>query len=332
MTPFIKPVLALAVPAIFGALSLGAGAQELQLTVGAQESGTAQWEMEVITSRGLAEKHGLDLELRPLADSRAGQIALQSGAVDVILSDFYWVSIQRNRGNMVTMVPHSLAVGGLMTMPDSGIESVEDLSGTLIAVAGGPVDKSWLTLQAYYNATTGGDLLDEIEARYGAPPLINELLASGQADATLNYWHWNARAKAAGAVEVISVAEMLSELGIEEQPPLLGWTFTDETAQTKPDAIRAFLDASFEAKQLLLTDDAVWEDLRELMGAAEDDALFTALRDDYREGIVTRYDPTAMDAAENTFALMAEYGGSELVGDVPTLAEGTFWEGYSRSP
>jgi NitT/TauT family transport system substrate-binding protein len=332
MTPFTKPVLALAVPVIFGALSLGAGAQELQLTVGAQESGTAQWEMQVITSLGLAEKHNLDLDLRPLADSRAGQIALQSGAVDVILSDFYWVSIQRNQGNMVTMVPHSLAVGGLMTMPDSGIETVEDLSGTLIAVAGGPVDKSWLTLQAYYNATTGGDLLAEVEARYGAPPLINELLASGQANATLNYWHWNARAKAAGAVQVISVAEMLSELGIVEQPPLLGWTFTDETAEAKPDAIRAFLDASFEAKQLLLTDDAVWEDLRELMGAAEDDALFTALRDDYREGIVTRYDPSAMDAAEQTFALMTEYGGSELVGDEPTLAEGTFWEGYSRSP
>lgn len=332
MTSLSKPVLAFAVLAGVSMLALGAVAQELQLTVGAQESGTAQWEMEVITSRGLAEKHGLDLELRPLADSRAGQIALQAGAVDMILSDFVWVSIQRNQGNMVTMVPHSLAVGGLMTQPDSGVESVEDLSGTTIGVAGGPVDKSWVTLQAYYNSLTGGDLVDEVEERYGAPPLINELLATGQADATLNFWHWNARARAAGAIEVISVADMLAEMGIEEQPPLLGWTFTDETAGTKPDAIRAFLDASFEAKDLLLNDDAVWEDLRELMGAAGDDALFTALRDDYREGIVTRYDPAAMDSAQRSFELMAEYGGSELVGDVPTLAEGTFWEGYSRSP
>jgi NitT/TauT family transport system substrate-binding protein len=327
-----KPVLAFAAPALLGALVLNASAQELQLTVGMQESGTAQWEIEVITALGLAEKHNLDLELRPLADSRAGQIALQAGAVDVILSDFVWVSIQRNQGNMVTMVPHSLAVGGLMTAPDSGIDGVEDLPGHTVAVAGGPVDKSWITLQAFYNSVTGGNLLDEVEARYGAPPLVNELLASGQADATLNFWHWNARAKAAGEVEVISVAEMLSEMGVGDQPPLLGWTFTDATAQAKPEAIRAFLDASFEAKDLLLNDDAVWQDLRELMGAAEDDALFTVLRDDYRAGIVTSYDPDAMDSAERSFALMAQYGGAELVGDVPTLAEGTFWEGYSRSP
>src|SRR5690606_40526065 len=62
-----------------------------------------------------------DLQIRPLADSRAGQIALQTGAVDVILSDFVWVSIQRNQDNMVSSVPHSLEVGGLMVPPDSGI-------------------------------------------------------------------------------------------------------------------------------------------------------------------------------------------------------------------
>src|SRR5687768_11310269 len=82
------------------------------LTIGVQESGTVQWEIQTIKDLGLDAKHGLDLDIRPLADSRAGQIALLAGAVDVILSDFVWVSIQRGDGNMVTMVPHSLAVGG----------------------------------------------------------------------------------------------------------------------------------------------------------------------------------------------------------------------------
>lgn len=316
--------------ALTAVLALPATGQTLSLTLGTQESGTAQWEIETIKRLELDKKHDLELQLRPLADSRAGQIALQTGAVDAILSDFVWVSIQRSQGNMVTMVPHSLAVGGLMTAPDSGIERVEDLAGKTIGIAGGPVDKSWVTLQAYYAKQTGESLVGKVEARYGAPPLINELLARGEADAALNFWHWNARAKAAGNIEVISVADMFRALGIADQPPLLGWAFTDDTAAAKPEALRAFLDASFEAKQILLTDDSAWEPLRELMRAADDPTLFERLRDDYRAGIVTSYKADSMGAAEASFALMAEYGGTELVGDVPTMAEGTFWDGYSR--
>src|SRR5690606_5162762 len=150
---------------------------------------------------------------------------------DVILSDFVWVSIQRNQGNMVTSVPHSLAVGGLMVPPGTDIAAVTDLPGKTIAVGGGPVDKSWIVLQAYYaSLADGGRLVDEVEARYGAPPLVNELLANGEADAALNFWHWNARAKVAGNTELVTVADMLAELGVEREPPLLVWAFMDETA------------------------------------------------------------------------------------------------------
>lgn len=300
------------------------------LVVGVQESGTVQWEIETIKALGLDRSNGLTLDIRPLADSRAGQIALQAGAVDVILSDFVWVAIQRNQGYGVTMVPHSLAVGGLMLPAGSPVAGVEDLKGLTIAVAGGPVDKSWVILQALYNSVTGARLVDEVTAKYGAPPLVNELLGSGGADATLNFWQWNARAKVAGATELLSVADMLDQLGVTEQPPLLGWTFTDETASEKGDAITAFLDASFEAKRVLLEDDAAWASLQSVMGAEGDDALFAQLRDDYRAGIVTRYAANDMGAAEQTFALLAEFGGSDLVGETDTLNAGTFWQGYSK--
>ena len=302
----------------------------LTLTVGVQESGTVQWEIETIKALGLDAKHGLDLQIRPLADSRAGQIALQAGAVDVILSDFVWVSIQRHQGNEVTMVPHSLAVGGLMLAPDSGIATVQDLKGKTIAVAGGPVDKSWVVLQAYYNKLTGANLVDDVTVNYGAAPLVNELLADGRVEAGLNFWHFNARSKAAGLSELISVAAMLSALGVAEQPPLLGWTFTDATADTQGPALKAFLDASFDAKAALVSDDAVWDNLADLMGAADDATLFTQLRDDYRAGIVSHYDPVQTDAAAQAFALMAQFGGSELVGQTDTLAPGTFWQGYRK--
>ena len=246
MRRLVQAVLALV---LLATTSLAAEPQHLVL--GVQASGTVKWELAAITALGLDSANGLSLEVRELADSKAGQIALQAKQVDVILSDFVWVSLQRDQGNLVTMVPHSLAVGGLMVDPAAGIASIADLKGKVLAVSGSPVDKSYVILAAAYTKLTGGTLSADATARFGAPPLVNELLVGGQAQAALNLWNWNARAALAGKVELTSIPSLLRDLGVTETPPLLGWTFFDDTAAQKPEAIKAFLDASFAAKAAL---------------------------------------------------------------------------------
>jgi NitT/TauT family transport system substrate-binding protein len=303
-------------------------AQAADLRIGLQAGGTAAWEVAAMQALGIDGAHDLTLTIRDLADSRAGQVALQAGEVDVILSDYIWVSLQRHQGADFTIVPHSLAVGGLMAQPGGKVAGVADLKGARLAVAGGPVDKSYLILQAYYAAQTGGDLVADASTTFGAPPLVNEQLEGGGADAALNFWHFNARAAVAGAVEVVSVKEMLAELGVTRQPPLLGWTFHEGVADSNP-AIRAYLDASFETKSALMRDDALWLRIRPEMGV-EDDALFIALRDAYRAGIVTGYGAADIEAATQAYALLSQYGGAELTSGAEGLAAGTFWAGYER--
>lgn len=298
--------------------------------VGALATGTAQWELAVIKDQELDHKHGVELETKDVSGKDASHVALMSGDVDIVLSDYVWVAGVRATGEDFTVVPHSYAVGGLIVNPDGPIQSIADLPGKVIAVAGGPVDKSWVALRAYYKKETGEDLADLVDARFGAPPLVNELLTEGKADAALNFWHFNARTKAAGMKELISVADMMTGLGISEQPPLLGWVFRESVAAEKPDAIKGYLDASFEAKRLLMQRDSIWDDIRPMMNA-EDDALFTQLRDDYRAGILTDYTPGVIDAAAAAYAIMAEIGGPDLVGDAATMPEGTFWSGYTTS-
>ncbi len=320
-----RAVMGGALAALGGRVGAQAGAR---VALALQEGGTASWEIAAMQAAGLDAAHGVTLDLRAVADSKGGQVALQAGAVDVMLSDFVWVSSQRNRGADVTFVPHGLVVGGLMADPAGPVRGVADLPGHVLAVAGGPADKSFIILQAYFNATTGKVLTGLITAEFGPPPLVNELLLGGQAQAALNFWHFNVRARLAGMGQVMGVAEMLAALGVSRQPPLLGWVFRDTGPVA---AVRAFLDASFATKALLLADDAIWDQIRPGMRAAEtDDALFIALRDAYRAGIVTSYGAADVQAATETYAILAQYGGSDVIGDKPDLAPGTFWAGYAR--
>ena len=309
----------------------GFGPESKTITLALQEGGTASWEIAAMKAAGLDEYHHIKVDVRNVADSRAGQVALQAGEVDAILSDFIWVSSQRNQGADFTFVPHSLAVGGLMVDPAGPVKTVADLEGKTLAVAGGPVDKSYIILQAYFNAKTGKILPDLINAEFGAPPLVNEMLTGGQAQAALNFWHFNVRAKLAGMEQLISVKDMLAELGVSKQPPLLGWVFSEKVARSKREEVQRFLDASFATKDKLLNDDAIWDTIRPNMkGADTDDALFVALRDAYRAGIVTSYGAADVSAATETYALIAKYGGSDAIGDKPDLAAGTFWSDYSK--
>ena len=315
--------------AVVGWMALSAfspAAKKIEL--GLQTTGTAAWEIAAMHEAHIDAEHGIEIEVRDVANSGAGQVALQAREVDVILTDFVWTSIQRSEGANFTFVPHSLAVGGLMVMPDGPVQSIADLDGASIAIAGGPVDKSYVVLQAYYAAQTGGTLSDVIDAQFGAPPLVNELLLSGQVGAALNFWHFNARATVDGAVELISVADMLTALGVERQPPLLGWVFSERWANSHDAEIERFLEASFETKRALLEDDALWEAIRPVMGEDLSDEMFISLRDAYRRGIVTSYGQEDIDAAAQSFALMAQYGGVELVGDSTEIAEGPFWDGF----
>ncbi len=301
-----------------------------KIKVGMLKYGTARWEMEIIKKMGLDLESGVDLELKEVSGKQASHVALMSSEADIVLSDFLWVASLRSKGDNFTLVPHSYAVGGLISSSNANIVELSDLPGKVIGVAGGPLDKSWVVLRAYYKMKTGDDLESLVEARFGSAPLINELVLDNKVDASLNFWHFNARAKAKGLTEVISVQKMMQELGIENTPPLLGWVFRDNISKGKADAIRGFLDASFKAKDILLKDDSAWDLLKKKMRADKDEKLFQQLRTDYRAGIITEYNEKTVRAASDAFDIMAKVGGEKLVGVNKTMDPKTFWSGYKK--
>lgn len=303
----------------------------LPLRIGVLEFGTVNWELEVIRSRDLAKKRGIDLQIVPLASGDASTVTLQGGAVDMIVSDWIWVSRQRAESNLYTFAPYSNAVGAVMVKSDSGIRTLADLKGKKLGIAGGPSDKTWLLLRAYAQRNLGVDLTKFTEPTYAAPPLLNALAERGQVDAALNAWHYAARLEVAGMQPLIELPEILRGLGIDKPIPLIGWVFREDWANANSAAVKNFLAASFEAKAILASSDAQWDLLRPKM-RAENDAVFKALRTKFRAGIPVCSDPDSMTRVAATFKVLADTGGEKLVGKSKRLANGTFWPGFALPP
>jgi NitT/TauT family transport system substrate-binding protein len=295
--------------------------------IGVLKFGTVNWELDVIKQHGLDAEEGFTLEVTEFAANDAADVALMGEAVDGIVEDWLWVSRQRAEGVPLTFIPYSSSVGALMVPADGGIDSLADLDGKRLGIAGGPLDKSWLLIQAVAREQ-GVDLAEVTELVYGAPPLLTEKFRSGELDAVINYWHFAARLEAEGHKRLIDVTEAQEALGVPADTPQLGYVFREEWANAHADLVQAFARASRAAKAIMDESDEEWERLRPLT-RAEDDATLDALKRRYREGIVHSWGDAERQAAGRLYAVLAKLGGEELVGSSPGLADGTFWPGVS---
>jgi len=313
-----------AVLALLVAGSLPARADETTIRVGVLKYGTVNWELDVIKHHGLDKQNGIHIDQLDLASDQATEVALQAGEVDIIVTDWLWVSRQRASGKDFTFVPYSSSVGSLMVPGDSDIHDLGDLKGKKIAVAGGPLDKSWLLLRGLAKRDYGLDLTKDSQPLFGAPPLLAQKALQGEVDAALNYWNYCARLEAKGFREVIGANDAAMALGAKGPVSAIGYVFSENWADRHVEAMKAFIKASREAKEIMKNSDAEWERLREKTGAG-DDATLVALRDRFRAGIPDRPLREEMEDTAKVYAILAEIGGEKLVGPAETMTPGTFW-------
>jgi len=289
-----------------------------------QKTGTVNWELDTIKNNGLDTQNGFQLDVLDVAAGPAGQIAFRGGEADVIVSDWLWVARQRAAGNDYIFIPYSKAVGGVVVKNDSPVQTLRDFVGKKIGIAGGPLDKSWLILRAYAQQEYGIDLKAETEQVFGAPPLIFKTALAGETDGAINFWHFMAKMEAAGMRNVMSVADAAQALGLDPETPLLGYVMRGDMLKTHPELVTGLANASRAAKDILASNDAEWDKLRDRMNASTD-AQFVALIDGFRAGIPTTT-TVDYDAANRLLGVMAELGGKELVGDLTSVPEGMFFQ------
>ena len=286
------------------------------------KSGTVAWEIDTIIHHGFDKQQGIQLSMVPVAGKQSADVMLAGGEADMIVTDWIWVSRQRNRGADYTFLPYSRQVGSILVKANSPVKHLSDLKGRRLGIAGGPTDKSWIVLRALALKEEAIDLAKEAELVFAAPPLLNEQLETGGVDALVTFWHFAAVLKANGAREIATISAGAQTLGLDAETPLLGYVFSEKWSQAHNNAALKLAAASQEAKRLLAQSDEEWQRLRPLMNV-KNDTEFEALKISFRAGIPKS---KAIDqaAAEKLFTLLAQYGGNELVGDNPALSPGTF--------
>jgi NitT/TauT family transport system substrate-binding protein len=294
------------------------------LRIGVQKTGTFAWQLDVVRRHGLASIAGLDLQITEYASPDAGKLALNSGSVDLAIVDWLWVARARALGAKLLFYPYSSAVGSIMVKADSPLRSLGDLKGRVLAVAGGPLDKGWLIVQAAA-IRQGIDLKREATLQYGAPPLIFQKLQQGEAEASLNYWNFCARLEAQGYRRLLDVREAEVGLGLKEPIALIGYAFSEAFATSHKSTIDRFIAVAHSANDIMRRSDAEWDALRPLMNA-EDQSTFQAYRDQTREGMPRRTVAAEQDDARALFKTLAGIGGPELVGPLQELDPGLYYQ------
>jgi NitT/TauT family transport system substrate-binding protein len=284
-------------------------AEKTTLRIGVQTSGTLDWELSV-----LPESPDFKIAVQPVATSEAAKIALQSGAVDMIVSDFLFVSQSRNTGTDFTFYPYSNTSGALVVAGNSPIKNVKDLAGKRLGIAGGELDKNWLLLQAV-GKKENGDLNKSVEKVFGAPPLINEQLKNQRVDAVLTHWHFAAQLESQGYKQLLDGKMLQQTLGISENVPTLGYVFKESWANAHKSELKAFFTATSEAKNHLCSDVELWKKATAKMEHSSD-----ILRQRYCDGRVTSWNP---EAAQKLYSVL--FSLNPKVGNSPNLATGTFW-------
>lgn len=297
-----------------GILPRMAGASAGSLRIASLKFGSLSWLLDTIKAEGLDQKAGLRLDIIEVATNQAGPVALLSGDADVIVSDWTWAMRQRALGEKVKFSPYSSALGAVMVPKASGIKSVGDLTGKRLGVAGSAIDKSWLLLRAYSRKTLGKDVADIASLNFGAAPLLTEELRNGRLDAVLNFWTYSARLAGQGYVQLLSMADVLKDLGVAPVPPLVGFVWRERTEAEKGAQIAALMGAVHEGLAVLATSDAAWERLRPLVRPAND-AELAAIRTFYRSGIPGPWTDAETQSAEKLMGLLIELGDKELVGN-----------------
>ncbi len=309
-----------------GVAALPAAAADKVKVVALQ--GTQLFPVRVMQARGLAAKHGIDMDVMEVAAPPASYTAMQTGDVQIGFTGWIVSALLREKGFPLTNVyPMIGYTNEILVKEPSPIKSIGDLKGKRVGLFGGANSATtWLyrlMVQKFY----GFDAMKDSKVFFGAPPLLMGMLDRGDIDAVLLLDPFISQAMETGKYRSIGELGNLWREKAHQNPMLVAVTVNEKWAKSNRDVLKRFLAGFREAMVYLKDHPDAWTEFAKGMGVKTDRGV-KSMYDRTTNAFIMRWDKQVVD---EQYAYAAElyktFGKQE---DIPAqIPEGTFDLSYA---
>lgn len=268
----------------------------------------------VIQQFGLDKKYGLALELIDFTAPGQQYAMFRADAVDVSAGNFVDLLRQRKAGVGMRAFRGFQGYSNLIvTKPDSAIKTFNDLRGKKVGEFG-TTFLDWLIVRAAGKKAHNLDLEKDAELVQGAPPLLNQFLAKGDVDATLQFSSLSLAPLAQGQQRtVVAMPDLMKAAGFDPNCFYLQWHVAEKWTNANPGAIDRVNAMIGDAYAKLKSDDSVWPPLAAKIHVT-DPALIAAYRDLDRKIDDPPYNRSLIAATQKLVDAIVAIAGADAVG------------------
>ncbi|OFW09584.1 MAG: hypothetical protein A3H27_04540 [Acidobacteria bacterium RIFCSPLOWO2_02_FULL_59_13] len=284
--------------------------------------------MQIMETKGIAKKYGIDVDLMRVASPTASYTVMQTGDFHIGFGGWLSIAVLREKGfklsNVYSMVGYTVE---MMVKTDSPLKSLAELKGKRIGLFGGANAATTWLLRVVSVKLFGFDPTKDAKVHFGAPPLLIGMLDRGEMDAVLILDPFITQLLETGNYRSIANLGNLWRERTGQQPMLVAVTVNEPWAKANPEVVKRFVVAYKEALTYLKTRPEVWPEIAKAMRVKTDKGA-TLLYERTSSALITRWDKKFIDEQVAYAAELYKVFGANS--DIPArIPEGTFDMGYA---
>lgn len=232
-----------------------------------------------IQRAGLDKKYGINIEIIDFAAPGQQYNMFRSGAADIAGGNFIDLLRQRKGGNAIRAIHGFQAYSNMFVVRSNApIRQFADLKGKKVGTFG-TTFLDWLIARAAGKRAYDVDLQTDATLAPGAPPLLNQFLARGEVDATLQFSSLTLAPVARGEQRpLIDLPALMQAAGFRSDLFYVVWMITEKWANANPAAVRRLPAMLNESYAVLKGDDTLWPTLAQRINIT-DPPIIAAYRD-----------------------------------------------------
>ena len=233
--------------------------------------GSQLFPVQIMQTKGIAAKHGIEIDLQRVASPTASYTVMQSGDFHIGFGGWLSVAVLRAKGfklsNVYSMVSYT---NDVIVKADSPLKAMSELKGKRIGLFGGANAATTWLFRVVSVKYFGFDPTKEAKIHFGAPPLLMGMMDRGDLDALLLLDPFITRLLETGKYRSIAALGKLWREKTGQSPMLVSVTVDETWAKANPDVVKRFVAAFKEALIYLRDTPEAWTELAKGMGIKTD--------------------------------------------------------------